>query len=164
MSRHCFLCFSSPKYSSVSGLLCLLRSSWLCNFLLPSWRMFYSQFRLRMASSLEHSRSVSFYAPYPEVPLKVVLKILDMIACITRKQFCLICLHTDSCLPPRLHHTKLPQYMREMKKYHLAHHYKNFELGYGVTSEPFAFRVYWISLRSFVGKIWDYVFGTVLRV
>jgi len=22
-----------------------------------------------------------------------------------------------------------------MKKYHLAHHYKNFELGYGVTSE-----------------------------
>jgi len=25
--------------------------------------------------------------------------------------------------------------MREMKKYHLAHHYKNFELGYGVTSE-----------------------------
>jgi hypothetical protein len=34
-----------------------------------------------------------------------------------------------------LHHTKLPQYMREMKKYHLAHHYKNFELGFGVTSE-----------------------------
>jgi sterol desaturase/sphingolipid hydroxylase (fatty acid hydroxylase superfamily) len=34
-----------------------------------------------------------------------------------------------------LHHTKLPQYLREMKKYHLAHHYKNFELGYGVTSE-----------------------------
>jgi 4-hydroxysphinganine ceramide fatty acyl 2-hydroxylase len=30
--------------------------------------------------------------------------------------------------------------MREMKKYHLAHHYKNFELGYGVTSELFAFR------------------------
>ena len=37
----------------------------------------------------------------------------------------------------RLHHTKLPQYMKEMKKYHLAHHYKNFELGYGVTSENF---------------------------
>jgi sterol desaturase/sphingolipid hydroxylase (fatty acid hydroxylase superfamily) len=34
----------------------------------------------------------------------------------------------------RLHHTKLPQYMRDMKKYHLAHHYKNFELGFGVTS------------------------------
>lgn len=33
-----------------------------------------------------------------------------------------------------LHHTKLPQYMRDMKKYHLAHHYKNFELGFGVTS------------------------------
>ena len=25
--------------------------------------------------------------------------------------------------------------MKEMKKYHLAHHYKNFELGYGVTSK-----------------------------
>jgi hypothetical protein len=34
----------------------------------------------------------------------------------------------------RLHHTTLPKYMREMKKYHLAHHYKNFELGFGVTS------------------------------
>jgi hypothetical protein len=33
-----------------------------------------------------------------------------------------------------LHHTMLPSYMREMKKYHLAHHYKNFELGFGVTS------------------------------
>lgn len=44
-----------------------------------------------------------------------------------------------------LHHTRLPAYLREMKRYHLAHHYKNFELGFGVTS-----------------KIWDYVFGTVL--
>jgi hypothetical protein len=34
----------------------------------------------------------------------------------------------------RLHHSKLPAYMREMKKYHLAHHYKNFDLGFGVTS------------------------------
>ena len=46
-----------------------------------------------------------------------------------------------------LHHTRLPAYMREMKKYHLAHHYKNFDLGFGVTS-----------------KIWDYVFNTVLPV
>ncbi|AAW46114.2 oxidoreductase, putative [Cryptococcus deneoformans JEC21] len=44
-----------------------------------------------------------------------------------------------------LHHTRLPAYLREMKRYHLAHHYKNFELGFGVTS-----------------KMWDYVFGTVL--
>ncbi|QRV81918.1 cytochrome b5 [Ceratobasidium sp. AG-Ba] len=51
------------------------------------------------------------------------------------------------CMHYALHHTKLPQYMREMKKYHLAHHYKNFELGFGVTS-----------------KIWDYVFNTVLKV
>ncbi|KAI5453627.1 fatty acid alpha-hydroxylase [Naganishia albida] len=51
------------------------------------------------------------------------------------------------CMHYALHHTRLPQYMAEMKKYHLAHHYKNFELGFGVTS-----------------KIWDYVFGTVLPV
>jgi 4-hydroxysphinganine ceramide fatty acyl 2-hydroxylase len=38
------------------------------------------------------------------------------------------------CMHYALHHTQLPQYMKEMKKYHLAHHYKNFELGFGVTS------------------------------
>ena len=42
-----------------------------------------------------------------------------------------------------LHHQTLPSYWRELKKYHLAHHYKNFDLGYGVTS-----------------KLWDIVFGT----
>ena len=36
-----------------------------------------------------------------------------------------------------MHHTKLPAYLREQKKYHLAHHYKNFELGFGVTSMVF---------------------------
>jgi len=51
------------------------------------------------------------------------------------------------CMHYALHHTKLPEYMREMKKYHLAHHYKNFELGFGVTS-----------------KMWDYVFSTVLPI
>jgi len=51
------------------------------------------------------------------------------------------------CMHYALHHTRLPTYMKEMKKYHLAHHYKNFELGFGVTS-----------------KIWDYVFNTVLPV
>ncbi|KAI0711369.1 oxidoreductase [Earliella scabrosa] len=49
--------------------------------------------------------------------------------------------------PDSLHHTRLPSYVKEMKKYHLAHHYKNFDLGFGVTS-----------------KIWDYVFNTVLVV
>ncbi|KAJ7755371.1 oxidoreductase [Mycena maculata] len=44
-----------------------------------------------------------------------------------------------------LHHTQLPAYMREQKRYHLAHHYKNFELGFGVTS-----------------KFWDVLFNTVL--
>ncbi|KIK02814.1 hypothetical protein K443DRAFT_677278 [Laccaria amethystina LaAM-08-1] len=51
------------------------------------------------------------------------------------------------CMHYALHHTRLPQYMKDMKKYHLAHHYKNFELGFGVTS-----------------KIWDVVFNTVLKV
>ncbi|KAJ7637159.1 oxidoreductase [Roridomyces roridus] len=46
-----------------------------------------------------------------------------------------------------LHHTKLPAYMREQKRYHLAHHYKNFELGFGVTS-----------------KFWDVIFNTVLPI
>ncbi|PWZ03739.1 Inositolphosphorylceramide-B hydroxylase [Testicularia cyperi] len=49
------------------------------------------------------------------------------------------------CMHYALHHTRLPAYMKQMKQYHLEHHYKNFELGFGVTS-----------------KIWDYVFGTVL--
>jgi hypothetical protein len=38
----------------------------------------------------------------------------------------------------------LPSFYKELKKYHLAHHYKNFELGYGVTS-----------------KFWDTIFGTL---
>ena len=46
---------------------------------------------------------------------------------------------------PSFHHTKLPAYFEEMKKYHLAHHYNNFDLGYGVTS-----------------KLWDWVFSTQL--
>ncbi|GBE87411.1 oxidoreductase [Sparassis latifolia] len=51
------------------------------------------------------------------------------------------------CMHYALHHSKLPIYVKEMKKYHLAHHYKNFDLGFGVTS-----------------KIWDYVFNTVLPI
>jgi 4-hydroxysphinganine ceramide fatty acyl 2-hydroxylase len=45
-----------------------------------------------------------------------------------------------------LHHTRLPSYLREMKRYHLEHHYKNYDLGFGVTN-----------------KLWDYVFHTVLK-
>jgi 4-hydroxysphinganine ceramide fatty acyl 2-hydroxylase len=51
------------------------------------------------------------------------------------------------CMHYALHHSQLPAYMKEMKKYHLAHHYKNFDLGFGVTS-----------------KIWDVVFNTVLPI
>ena len=43
--------------------------------------------------------------------------------------------------------SSLPSYWKELKRYHLAHHYKNFELGYGVTS-----------------KFWDLVFGTELDI
>ncbi|CDK27727.1 unnamed protein product [Kuraishia capsulata CBS 1993] len=45
-----------------------------------------------------------------------------------------------------LHHAKLPKYMQDLKTYHLEHHYKNYELGFGVTS-----------------KFWDIIFGTVLN-
>ncbi|EXJ62250.1 cytochrome P450 oxidoreductase [Cladophialophora yegresii CBS 114405] len=45
-----------------------------------------------------------------------------------------------------LHHHQLPAYVRELKKYHLAHHYQDFELGFGVTS-----------------KFWDYIWGTELK-
>lgn len=44
-----------------------------------------------------------------------------------------------------LHHSRLPGYLQEVKRLHLEHHYKNYELGFGVTS-PF----------------WDKVFGTEL--
>lgn len=65
-----------------------------------------------------------------------------------------------------LHHTMLPNYIKEMKKYHLAHHYKNFELGYGVTSQLFSMQPSHRSniLHSFPGKIWDIVFNTVIPV
>lgn len=42
-----------------------------------------------------------------------------------------------------LHHSKLPKYLQELKTYHLEHHYKNYEMGFGVTSQ-----------------FWDVVFGT----
>lgn len=63
------------------------------------------------------------------------------------------------CMHYALHHTRLPQYLNEQKRYHLAHHYKSesalrgessslttdFELGFGVTS-----------------KFWDIIFNTLL--
>ncbi|KIY70836.1 fatty acid-2 hydroxylase [Cylindrobasidium torrendii FP15055 ss-10] len=51
------------------------------------------------------------------------------------------------CVHYHLHHTNLGPWMRELKRYHLGHHYKNYELAFGVTS-----------------KFWDRVFGTVLIV
>jgi 4-hydroxysphinganine ceramide fatty acyl 2-hydroxylase len=44
-----------------------------------------------------------------------------------------------------LHHRNLPLYYRELKKYHLQHHFADFENGFGVTS-----------------RFWDRVFGTQL--
>lgn len=44
-----------------------------------------------------------------------------------------------------LHHMNLPPYFKTLKKYHLDHHYKNYELGFGVTS-----------------SFWDKVFNTEL--
>ncbi|KAI8618764.1 hypothetical protein BC830DRAFT_1107410 [Chytriomyces sp. MP71] len=46
-----------------------------------------------------------------------------------------------------LHHARpFTAYLREMKTYHLDHHYKNANLGFGITN-----------------KIWDYVFNTELK-
>jgi len=44
-----------------------------------------------------------------------------------------------------LHHRNLPSYYRELKKYHLQHHFMDYENGFGVTS-----------------RLWDRVFGTEL--
>jgi 4-hydroxysphinganine ceramide fatty acyl 2-hydroxylase len=44
-----------------------------------------------------------------------------------------------------LHHRNLPLHYRELKKYHLQHHFADFENGFGVTS-----------------RFWDRVFGTQL--
>jgi 4-hydroxysphinganine ceramide fatty acyl 2-hydroxylase len=44
-----------------------------------------------------------------------------------------------------LHHRNLPSYYRELKKYHLQHHFADYENGFGVTS-----------------RFWDRVFGTQL--
>ncbi|KIY45038.1 oxidoreductase [Fistulina hepatica ATCC 64428] len=51
------------------------------------------------------------------------------------------------CMHYALHHSKLPGYLADMKRYHLGHHYKNYELAFGVTS-----------------KIWDIVFNTYLPI
>lgn len=45
-----------------------------------------------------------------------------------------------------LHHQNLPLWYKELKKYHLEHHFLDYELGYGVTT-----------------KFWDTVFGTELK-
>ena len=51
-----------------------------------------------------------------------------------------------------------------MKKYHLAHHYKNYELAFGVTSAYLPMHFYVDYSSSYPGKIWDIVFNTVLEV
>jgi 4-hydroxysphinganine ceramide fatty acyl 2-hydroxylase len=44
-----------------------------------------------------------------------------------------------------LHHENLPLWYKQLKKYHLQHHFLDYELGFGVTS-----------------KFWDDIFGTTL--
>jgi 4-hydroxysphinganine ceramide fatty acyl 2-hydroxylase len=45
-----------------------------------------------------------------------------------------------------LHHRNLPSYYRELKKYHLQHHFADYENGFGVSS-----------------RFWDIIFGTELK-
>ncbi|KAI0037149.1 fatty acid-2 hydroxylase [Vararia minispora EC-137] len=82
---------------------------------------------------------------YPMTQLAHLLFPASMANCTIAGSFTFYVLY--DCMHYALHHTRLPAYVREMKRYHLAHHYKNFELGFGVTS-----------------KIWDYVFNTLLVV
>ncbi|KAN0085855.1 hypothetical protein V8E55_006989 [Tylopilus felleus] len=66
-------------------------------------------------------------------------------------------------IPCRLHHARLPAYFTEMK-YHLTRHYKNSELRFGVTSMPYRYGTQILSDNARdTGKMWDYVFNTVLR-
>ncbi|KAF1954775.1 Inositolphosphorylceramide-B hydroxylase [Byssothecium circinans] len=46
-----------------------------------------------------------------------------------------------------LHHRNLPAWYRALKKYHLAHHFADYQNGFGVTS-----------------RFWDWVFGTELDI
>lgn len=46
-----------------------------------------------------------------------------------------------------LHHRNLPSYYKALKKYHLQHHFADFDNGFGVTS-----------------RFWDVVFGTELQM
>lgn len=46
-----------------------------------------------------------------------------------------------------LHHRNLPAYWRELKKYHLKHHFADYQNGFGVSS-----------------RFWDGVFGTELEM
>jgi len=68
------------------------------------------------------------------------------------------------CTHYALHHTKLPAYLREVKKYHLAHHYKNYELGFGVTSTSPISTPMFTAKTLTTGKLWDVIFNTVLPV
>ncbi|KAL2802477.1 hypothetical protein BJX63DRAFT_113657 [Aspergillus granulosus] len=46
-----------------------------------------------------------------------------------------------------LHHRNLPSYYKQLKKYHLQHHFADFDNGFGVTS-----------------RFWDWVFGTEIDI
>jgi 4-hydroxysphinganine ceramide fatty acyl 2-hydroxylase len=46
-----------------------------------------------------------------------------------------------------LTHSRLPPFYQELKKYHLKHHFADYENGFGVTS-----------------RFWDWVFGTQLEM
>ena len=45
-----------------------------------------------------------------------------------------------------VHHENLPLWYKQLKKYHLQHHFLDYELGFGVTS-----------------RFWDDIFGTALQ-
>jgi hypothetical protein len=76
------------------------------------------------------------------------------------------------------HHTKLPAYLKDMKVclmslssryrsqpsqvYHMAHHFRDYENGFGVTSTCRLRRPPRKSDERGTGKFWDVLFGTEL--
>ncbi len=100
--------------------------------------MSFSPLLWPMEPSLAPSSSVSLFLYY--ILRAIYILLVDVIYDTMHYAYAFFILTAGSSLNDRyssMHHTKLPAYLREQKKYHLANHYKNFELGFGVTSMSF---------------------------
>src|SRR5258708_21421673 len=97
--------------------------------------MSFSPLLLPIEPSLAPSSSVSLFLYY--ILRAIYILLVDVIYDTMHYAYAFFILTAGSSLNDRyssMHHTKLPAYLREQKKYHLANHYKNFELGFGLRS------------------------------